>query len=156
MYGARANAVPSTLSRWYVCARDPLLCWHPWLAALLEIRGGAWAPHVSLFTLSANAFTTLLRAVLLQIGVTAEEAATYSTHCFRRGAGTDVLEAQPIACEALGGKSWAGLGAYGLQGMLNMGEWVAKSSLKHYASEDEQASATMAYHVLDGSDDDAD
>lgn len=29
---------PCTLRRWCVCSRSPLLCWHPWLAALHELR----------------------------------------------------------------------------------------------------------------------
>ena len=105
--------------------------------------------------MTPQVFTSQLQRLLRDCGMPDGQAAKFTTHCFRRGAGTDVLEAQPLACEALGGTGWLSSASYGLGGMLRMGEWVATSSLAHYATQDEQASASMAFHILEASDDEA-
>ena len=58
-----------------------------------------------------------------------------------------------IACAALGGPNWKDSRAYGLQGMLRMGEWASKASAMPYASRDEQVAVSLALHIADASDD---
>ena len=67
-------AHPCTLRRWRVCSRSPLLCWHPWLAALHELRGPAWPQEKLLVTMSVATFTSRLRSSLVTCGMSAEEA----------------------------------------------------------------------------------
>ena len=79
--------------------------------------------------------------------MSAEEAQGVSSHSFRRGAGTDVLHAAPLACALLAGSSWHTSAAFGLPGMLT------PASASHYATQDEQQAATLAFQLLEHSDD---
>jgi hypothetical protein len=145
---------PSTLVRWCVCGKDELLCWHTWLGALKEQQSSNnFSESQLLFSMSARSVSNTLQSLLLECGFTAEEAAKYTTHAFRRGAGVDVLEAEDLPCSFLAGRRWHKAGAYGLSGMLNMGEWASRASATHYASADEQACAGMAFNILQESDD---
>ena len=82
-----------------------------------------------------------------------KEAQGFSSHSFRRGAGTDVLHAAPLACALLAGSSWHTSAAFGLPGMLRMGDWSTPASASHYATQDEQQAATLAFQLLEHSDD---
>ena len=61
----------------------------------------------------------------------------YTTHCFRRGAGVDVLE------------------SHGLQAMLSFGQWRSPQAAEPYASADEQTARALGHAIADCSDDDA-
>ena len=92
-------------------------------------------PNGLLFLGSAQ---TLMRGVvglLKELGV--PHAERYTSHCFRRGAGVDVLE------------------SHGLQAMLTFGQWSSPHSGEPYASADEQAARALGHAITDGSDDDA-
>ena len=143
----------STLRRFCVCSKDELLCFHVWLAALKEIRNELDGSRNLLFSFSAQSVSNTLQSLLLECGLAADEAARFTTHCFRRGAGVDVLEAEGTTCSLLAGDRWRRLGMYGLPGMLCMGEWSSKASATHYASVDEQSCAGMAFNILEASDD---
>ena len=145
----------SNLRRWCVCAKDELLCWHLWLAALKEVRAANCSPRDLLFPFSASYVTCTLQSLLLECGFSADEASLFTTHSFRRGAGVDVLEAEGTTCSLLAGDNWRRVGAYGLPGMLHMGEWAAKGSAAHYATADEQLCAGMTFNILEASDEDA-
>ena len=119
------------------------------------MRGPNWPCTKPLFTLTACQVSEGLQQLLKEMGLPESEAATYTTHCLRRGAGVDVLEAEALTCHALAGTRWHHHGAYGLPGMLRMGEWATTHSAAPYASSDEQASATIAYQILEGSDEEA-
>ena len=134
----------STLRRWCVCAKDELLCWHLWLAALKELRQESGESHNLLFAFSAQCVTNTLQSLLLECGLSVEEASRFTTHSFRRGAGVDVLEAESTTCSFLAADHWRRTGMYGLPGMLRMGEWASKASSTHYATADEQSCAGMA------------
>ena len=146
---------PCTLRRWCVCSRSPLLCWHPWLAALHGLRGPAWPQEKLLVTMSVATFTSRLRSSVVTCGMSAEEAHKVSSHSFRRGAGTDVLHASPVACALLAGSSWHASAAYGLPGMLRMGDWSTPASASRYATQDEQQAATLAFQLLELSEDES-
>ena len=64
------------------------------------------------------------------------DAQLYTSHCFRRGAGVDVLE------------------AHGLAAMLRFGQWSSPSAAEPYASADEQTAAALGAVMLEASDDD--
>ena len=63
------------------------------------------------------------------------DATAYTSHCFRRGAAVDILEAQ------------------GLQAMLSFGQWRSPVSAAPYASFDEQCAQALGAAVVDVSDD---
>ena len=73
-------------------------------------------------------FTKLLD----EIGVQHPER--YTSHCFRRGAAVDVLE------------------AHGLKAMLDFGQWHSPQAAEAYASRDEQTAQALAAAVVDFSD----
>ena len=131
----------STLRRFCVCSKDELLCFHLWLTALKELKNEQDGSRNLLFSFSAQSVSNTLQSLLLECGFSADEAARFTTHCFRREAGVDVLEAEGTTCSLLAGDSWRRIGMYGLPGMLRMGEWSSKASTTHYASVDEQACA---------------
>jgi hypothetical protein len=143
---------PCTLTRWCVCQKAEIMCWHPWLAALRELKGDNGGKDRKLLSMSTIKFTNMLRESLVQCGMPHEKATTFTTHCFRRGAGTDVLEAEDTACSLLAGKQWKASSAYGLTGMLRMGDWSTRQSAQPYASHDEQQAASLAFEILEASD----
>ena len=65
------------------------------------------------------------------------QAEFYTSHCFRRRAGVDVLEAQ------------------GLKAMLEFGQWRSPSAAGAYASMDEQTAHGMGVALADFSDNDS-
>ena len=117
---------------------------HLWFAALKEIRNEQDGFRNLLFSLSDQSVSNTLLSLLLE-----DEAARFTTHCFRRGAGVDVLQAEGTTCSLLAEDSWRRVGMYGLPGMLSVGEWSSKASTTHDASVDEQSCAGMAFSILE-------
>jgi hypothetical protein len=68
-------------------------------------------------------------------GLNISDAACFTSHCFRRGAGIDVLE------------------AHGLSAMLDHGQWSSPRAAEPYASADEQTAQAMGTCLVDNSDD---
>lgn len=118
-----------TLTRWCICSTDRLLCVHDWLDILI-----ARHPRGPLFPDSAVKLMGGVVALLQEAGV--PDAGKYTSHCFRRGAGVDVLEAG------------------GLQAMLRFGQWRSPTSAEPYASSDEQAAQALGTALADLSEDD--
>ena len=81
-----------------------------------------------------------LQPFLLESGVPYGELSRWTSHCFRRGSGVDVLEERGIAA------------------MVSHGEWADPRSARPYASADEQRAVGLAAAslVVDASDDDDD
>ena len=126
----KGQAAQQTLTRWCVCSQDRLLCAHDWLLMLCEER-----PHGRLFP---EAHSTLMRGVVqLLLGIGVDDADKYTSHCFRRGAAADVLE------------------AHGLASMLRFGQWSSASAAEPYASRDEQTAAALGTALLEQSDDES-
>ena len=71
-------------------------------------------------------------------GVKIEDLSLWTSHCFRRGGGIDILE------------------DHGVKAMLEHGEWANPRSASPYASADEQRAVAFAFAqlVLNASDDD--
>jgi hypothetical protein len=113
-----------TLKRWCICASDKLLCPHLWLQVLTKAR-----PSSLLFSKSLDELMTCIRRVLSDLKVPQPE--TYTSHCFRRGAGVDVLEAQ------------------GLQAMLSFSQWSSPQAARPYASADEQTAQALGSSMAD-------
>ena len=105
------------------------------------------------FSFLAQCVTNTLQSLLLECGLSVEEASRFTTHSFRRGAGVDVLEAESTTCSFLAADHWRRTGMYGLPGMLRMGEWASKASSTHHATADEQSRAGMAFNILEASED---
>ena len=74
-------------------------------------------------------FIIILRALRVP------QAESYTSHCFRRGAGVDVLK------------------AHGLKAMLDFGQWSTPSAAEAYATADEQTAHAMGVALADFSDD---
>ena len=117
-----------TLRRWCTCVADPLLCPHPWVQILSEIR-----PSGNFFVQSTAQLMLLVVSMLK--GLNISDAACFTSHCFRRGAGIDVLE------------------AHGLSAMLDHGQWSSPRAAEPYASADEQTAQAMGTCLVDNSDD---
>ena len=64
-----------------------------------------------------------------------------------------ILHAAPLACALLAGSSWHTSAAFGLPGTLRMGDWSTPASASHYATQDEQQAAILAFQLLEHSDD---
>ena len=79
-----------------------------------------------------------LRPILLESGIPPAEMSRWSSHCFRRGSGVDVLE------------------EHGISAMVHHGEWADPRSARPYASADEQRAVGLAAAslVVDASSDD--
>ena len=73
--------------------------------------------------------------LLKDLGV--PQADRYTSHCFRRGAGVDVLE------------------AHGLQAMLSFGQWSSPQSAEPYASSDEQSARALGHAIAVCSDEES-
>ena len=110
---------PSALSRWCVCAGDPLLCWHPWMAWLREN-----ADPRQYFKMSGTEFNVRFRKILEGAGVPKGELEEWGSHAARRGGGVDVLEAQGLPVEMLVPPASKGVRQRrgGLKSMLAYGE----------------------------------
>ena len=108
----------------------------------------------ALFTISPRQVSDRLQSILSTLGVSPADCVRYTTHCFRRGAGVDVLEAQKVACTEFSGDRWKERRAYGPVAMLHMGEWASSTSAVPYASRDEQIAVSMAMQIAEASDDD--
>lgn len=119
----------------------------------MELRGPQWSWSRLLFELSPQQVSSGLQGLLRDLGMSPSEASTFTTHAFRRGTGTDVLEAETMSCHLLGSARSQTTGAFGVPGMLRMEEWAGKSSASHYATIDEQNCATMAFSMMEASDD---
>ena len=80
-----------------------------------------------------------LRPAIIETGVSEQQAQSWTSHCFRRGSGVDVLEAQGVAA------------------MVRHGDWANARSAEPYASRDEQFASALAHArwAVDASDDDA-
>ena len=72
-------------------------------------------------------------ALLMELRV--PDASGFTSHCFRRGAAIDVLEAQ------------------GLQAMLSFGQWSSPAAAAPYATSDEQCAQALGTAVAEVSDD---
>ena len=75
------------LRRFCTCKSNALLCPHPWIALLRER-----VPQGSCFSFSADVLMRRLRPFLPESGVPREELHQWTSHCFRRGGGVDILE----------------------------------------------------------------
>ena len=75
-------------------------------------------------------FVSILRALQTP------QAERFTSHCFRRGSGVDVLE------------------AHGRKAMLDFGQWSTPSAAEPYATADEQTAHAMGVALADFSDDD--
>ena len=64
-----------------------------------------------------------------------------------------ILHAAPLACALLAWSSWHTSAAFGLPGTLRMRDWSTPASASHYATQDEQQAATLAFQLLEHSDD---
>ena len=125
----KGQSTPQTLMRWCLCASDPLLCSHPWLQIMCENH-----PHGLLFPRPCSSYMRGVISLLRDIGV--PDANDTTSHCFRRGAGVDILE------------------SHGLRAMLRFGQWRSPQSASAYASLDEQAATGLGRLCADLSDDD--
>ena len=119
-----------TLKRWCTCAADPLLCPHPWVQILSESR-----PTGYFFVVSAQQM--MQRVTSLLKGLNIRDATAFTSHCFRRGAGVDVLE------------------THGLPAMLAHGQWSSPRAAEPYASADEQTAQAMGACLIECSDDES-
>lgn len=125
----KGKPLGQTLGRWCVCKQDRLLCVHDWLQILMSLR-----PQGKLFTESTS---TLMREfVKLLSGLAVGGAEAYTSHCFRRGAAVDVLE------------------AHGLTAMLSFGQWASPAAASAYATHDEQTARALGTALLEESEDD--
>ena len=79
-----------------------------------------------------------LGPALTSTGIAADQLRAWSSHCFRRGSGIDMLNRA------------------GLAAMLEHGQWRSPRSAEPYATRDEQEAALLANAVgaIDASDDD--
>jgi hypothetical protein len=68
-------------------------------------------------------------------GLQVRDAELHTSHCFRRGAGVDVLE------------------THGLRAMLEHGQWSTPRAAEPYASADEQTAQAMCAGAIEFSDD---
>ena len=123
----------STLSRFCACSSEPLLCAHPWIALLQELR-----PHGRCFQFTARGLMSRLQPHLVESGVPCGELHLWTSHCFRRGSGVDVLE------------------CHGVKAMVAHGEWANPRAARPYATAEEQHAVAFAAALLeiDASDDD--
>ena len=80
-----------------------------------------------------------LRPALLLSGIAEKHLGMWTSHCFRRGSGLDVLEDR------------------GLKAMLAHGSWSSPNAAAPYASRDEQQAVGLAAAcmVIDKSDDES-
>ena len=117
-----------TLRRWCTCDSDPLLCPHPWIEILSELR-----PSGCCFTKPVAHY--MQQVVGLLRGLQVRDAELHTSHCFRRGAGVDVLE------------------THGLRAMLEHGQWSTPRAAEPYASADEQTAQAMGVGAIEFSDD---
>ena len=92
-------------------------------------------PDGLLFPRPCSFYMQGIVSLLRDIGVPDSQA--YTSHCFRRGAGVDILE------------------AHGLHAMLRFGQWRSPQSASSYASYDEQTAVALGRLCADLSDDDA-
>jgi len=69
-------------------------------------------------------------------GLAVGGAEAYTSHCFRRGAAVDVLE------------------AHGLTAMLSFGQWASPAAASAYATHDEQTARALGTALLEESEDD--
>ena len=79
-----------------------------------------------------------LRPCLLEAGVPENQLTEWTSHCFRRGSGIDILE------------------AHGVSAMLSHGGWSHPRAAEPYATADEQHAvglASAARLMIDDSDD---
>ena len=78
-----------------------------------------------------------IRPLLVMSGVPASEVGQWTSHCFRRGSGIDVLEHQ------------------GINAMVAHRGWASPKSAEPYANADEQRAVTFAAAqlIVDDSDD---
>ena len=118
---------PQTLKRWCVCEQDQLLCPHAWIQILTESR-----PSGSLFKELAQSLMRQVVELLRALGVA--DASVYTSHCFRRGVGVDVLE------------------THRLKAMLEFGHWSTPRSAEPYASADEHTAQAVGCTLVDFSD----
>ena len=109
---------PQVLSRPCVCTSNPILCVHHWLAVQCSAR-----PEGLLFQRTTN--TLMGKFILILVALRVPQAEFFTSHCFRRGAGVDILE------------------AHGLKAMLEFGQWKTPAAAEAYASADEQAAHAM-------------
>ena len=81
-----------------------------------------------------------LQPFLCDTGVSQNELPLWTSHCFRRGSGVDVLESK------------------GVSAMVAHGEWADSRAAQPYATTDEQRAVSFAAAVvaIDASDDDLD
>ena len=123
----------TTLSRWCTCATTPLLCARFWIAYLHECRNTGLC-----FNFAASTLMRRLATALQATGVPQQELSHWTSHCFRRGSGIDVLNKSGVA------------------EMLKHGQWSSPRAAEPYASRQEQEAALLATAawVIDASDDD--
>ena len=117
----KGRSHPCTLRRMCTCQTEALLCPHPWWALLCEL-----VPSGKCFSFSASALMDKLGPALVASGVAPAELPTWTSHCFRRGSGIDVLEAS------------------GVKEMLRHGDWSSARAAEPYATADEQFAVSMA------------
>ena len=118
-----------TLARWCVCHADILLCPHDWLEILIQLR-----PSGLLFRTPLHKLMRQFQDFAVACGETAVHE--FTSHCFRRGAGIDVLE------------------AHGLKAMLTFGQWSSPQAAMPYASADEQTARALGTALADLSEED--
>ena len=118
-----------TLTRWCICHSDRVLCPHDWIETLWHLR-----PTGLLFKSSLGGMMAQFHRLASDCGESA--AHEFTSHCFRRGAGVDVLE------------------AHGLKAMLSFGEWSSPHAAAPYASSDEQTARALGTALADFSDED--
>ena len=75
-----------TLCRFCTCATVPLLCAHAWVAILAEL-----VPHGRCFPFTAKRLMARLWPFIASSGEAAIDERQWTSHCFRRGSGVDVL-----------------------------------------------------------------
>ena len=118
-----------TLTRKCTCNFGAHTCLHLWLEIMRQAR-----PSRPLFRATLNELMAQFVTVLRGLGV--KQWDKFTSHCFRRGAGVDVLE------------------AHGLQAMLCFGQWSSPQAASSYASMDEQTAQALGETVADMSEDD--
>ena len=79
-----------------------------------------------------------LRPLLVETGISEDTLSAWTSHCFRRGSGIDVLE------------------QHGVSAMVEHGEWADPRSALPYASAEEQRAVSLAAALgaIEASDDD--
>ena len=127
----KSSVTMVSLTRHCTCAACPLLCPHPWVAYLYK-----HAPRGKCFNFTASMLMLALRPALLESGIREDELSEWTSHCFRRGSGVDVLR------------------QHGVQAMLNHGGWSSAHAAEPYASADEQFAQGLSHPAIDFSDDD--